>query len=82
MWAWIDLFFRKMLGLTFSSKFYWGSYIYPVAKTASKKIEVLIRFVKFRSPEFPLYLYKSTVIPYMEYCFHVWAGARNCYLKL
>ena len=28
----------KMLGLTFSFKLDWGSYIYPVAKTAFKKI--------------------------------------------
>ena len=28
----------KMLGLTFSSKLYWGSYVASIAKTASKKI--------------------------------------------
>ena len=31
----------KMLGLTFSSKLDWDSYIIPIAKTASKKIGVL-----------------------------------------
>ena len=31
----------KMLGLTFSSKLDWGSYIIPIAKTASKKIRAL-----------------------------------------
>ena len=36
----------------------WGSYIYSVAKTASKKIGALIRSVNFLSPEFALYLYK------------------------
>ena len=30
----------KMLGLTFSSKLDWGSYIISIAKTASKKIEL------------------------------------------
>ena len=29
----------KMLGLTFSSKLDWGSYIISIAKTASKKLE-------------------------------------------
>ena len=29
----------KMLGLTFSSKFGWGSYIISVAKTAPRKLE-------------------------------------------
>ena len=29
----------KMLGLTFSSKFDWGSYIISITKTASKKID-------------------------------------------
>ena len=33
----------KMLGLTFSSKFDWGSYIISIVKNASKKIGALIR---------------------------------------
>ena len=72
----------KMLWLTFSSKLDWGSYIISIAKTASKKIGVLIRSMKFLSPEVALYLYKSTIRPCMEYCCHVWAGAPSCYLEL
>ena len=45
-----------MLGLTFSSKIDCGSYIISIAKTASKKIGVLIRSMKFLSTEGPLYL--------------------------
>ena len=36
-----------MLGLTFSSKLDWGSNIISIAKTASKKIGVLICSMKF-----------------------------------
>ena len=72
----------KMLGLTFSSKLDWGSYIVSIAKTASKKIGALIRSMKFLSPEVALYLYKSTIQPCMEYCCHFWAGAPSCYLEL
>ena len=71
-----------MLGLTFSSKLDWGSYIISIVKTASKKIGALIRSMKFLSPEVALYLYKSTIRPCMEYCCHVWAGAPSCYLEL
>ena len=71
-----------MLGLNFSSKLDWGSYIVSIVKTASKKIGALIRSMKFLSPEVTLYLYKSTIRPSMEYCCHVWAGAPSCYLKL
>ena len=60
----------KMLGLTFSSKLDWGSYIISIAKTASI------------SPEVALYLYKSTIRPCMEYCCHIWAGVPSCYLDL
>ena len=66
-----------MLGLTFSSKLDWSSYIVSIPKTASKKIGALIR-----STEVALYLYKSTIRPCMEYCCHVWAGAPSCYLEL
>ena len=46
----------KMMGLTFSSKLDWGSYIISITKTASKKIGALIRSMKFLSPEVALYL--------------------------
>ena len=55
----------KMLGLTFSSKLDWGSYIISIAKTASKKIEALIQSIKFLSPEVALYLIN---LPYP----HLW----------
>ena len=63
----------KMLGLTFSSKLDWGSYI---------KIGAMIRSMKFFSPEVAVYLYKSTIRSFMEYCYHVWAGAPSCHLEL
>ena len=72
----------KMLGLIFSSKLDCGSYIVSVAKTVSKKIEALIRSIKFLSPEVALYLYKSTARLCMKYCCHVWSGAPSCYLEL
>ena len=71
-----------MLGLTFSSKLDWGSYIISIAKTASKKIGTLIHSMKFLSPEVAVYLYKSTIHPCMKYCCHVWAGAPIRYLEL
>ena len=46
----------KMVRLSFSSKWDWGSYIISIAKTASKKIEALIRSMKFLSSEVGLYL--------------------------
>ena len=67
----------KMLGLTFSSKLDWGSYIISIAKTASKKIGALIHCMKLLPPEVALYLYKSTIQPCIEYC-----CATSCYLEL
>ena len=72
----------KMLGLTFYSKLSCCSYIISIAKTASKRIGALVRSVKFLSPDVVLYLCKSTVCLYMEYCCHIWAGAPSCYLEL
>ena len=71
----------KMLGLTFSSKLDWGSYIISIAKTASKKTEALIRSMKVLSPEVALYVYKSNIHLCMEYCCHVWACAPSCCLE-
>ena len=41
----------------------WGSYIFSMATTASKKIGALICSMKFLSPEVALYLCKSTIQP-------------------
>ena len=71
----------KMLGLTISSKFDWGSFIISIAKTASKKIGTLICSMQFLSMV-ALYLYKSTIRPHLRYCCQVWAGAPRCYLEL
>ena len=54
----------KMLGLNFSSKLDWGSYIISIAKTASKKIGALLHSMKFLSSEVALYCYKSTIRPF------------------
>ena len=58
-----------MLGLTFSSKLDWGSYVISITKTAFKKIGVLIRSMRFLSPEVALYRY-------------VWAGVPSLLLLL
>ena len=72
----------KMLGLTFSSKLYWGSYITFIAKTASKKIGTLVHSMKFLFPEAPLYLYKSIIRPHIVYYCHILAGDPSCYLEM
>ena len=61
----------KMLGLTFSSKLDWGSYIISITESVSKKIGALIHSITFLSSEVALYLYQSTICPCMEYCCHV-----------
>ena len=71
-----------MLGLTFSSKLDWGSYMTSIVKAAPKKIGALICSMKFVFPEVALYLCKSTRRLCMEYCCHIRAGAPSCYLEL
>ena len=78
-----ETFSFKMLGLTFSSKLDWDSYIISTAKSASTKIGALIRSMIFLSLEVALYLYKSNIQPCMECCGHVMSRhAPSCYLEL
>ena len=51
----------KMLEYFFSSKLDRGSCVISIAGTASKKIEALLRSMKFLSIDVTLYLYKSTL---------------------
>ena len=71
----------EITGSTFSSKLDWGSYIISIVKTAFEKIRGLIGSMKFLSPEVALYLYKSTILPCMKHCCHIWAGAPSCYFE-
>ena len=71
-----------MLDLALFSKLDSGSFIISIAKTASKKIGAFIHSMKVLSPEVALYLYKSTIRPFMEYCCYIWANAPSCYLEL
>ena len=66
----------------FSSKLDRDLYTISITETASKKIGALICSMKFISPEVALYLYKSVMHPYMEYCCHILSGAPGCYLEL
>ena len=61
----------KMLGLSFSFKLDWGSYLISIGKTAFKKIGAFICSMKFLSPEVALDIFKSTIQPCMKYCCHV-----------
>ena len=71
MSKWVSLFLKNNDFLSywgsFFSKFDWGSCIISITKTTSKKIEALIRSLKFLSPEFSLYICKSTTRPFLEY---------------
>ena len=59
----------------------WGSHIISIAKTASKKIDVLTCSMKFLSSWVALYLHKSTIILHEIFC-HVWGDGPGSYLKL
>ena len=59
-----------------------GSYPTSIAKIYSKKVGGFIPSMKFFYPGAALYLYKSTIRPYMENCCHVWAVPPSCYLEL
>ena len=72
----------KMLGLSFSFELNWGSHGVSISKTTSKKIGTMIHSMKFHSPKFGLYLYKSTIRSCMEYCCNVWADALSCYSEM
>ena len=70
----------KTSELSFSSKLDWGSYVASIAKTASRKIGALIRFIFFFS--WGCSSYKSLIRPWLEYCYHVWATGPSSYFDM
>ena len=58
----------------------WKLYIIQsIAKAASRKVGSLYSAQRFLTPESILYLYKSTILPCMENCSHIWGGAPRSY---
>ena len=70
------------MGLSFSSKLDWDSYIVSITKSTSEKIGALVHFMKFLSLEVALYLHKCTTRLCVEYCCKVLTGAPDCCLEL
>ena len=60
--------FFKILSLSFSTKFDWGSYSIPIAQDYFQKSVGLICSVKFLFSEVGHYLDKSNIQPCMIYC--------------
>ena len=65
----------RLLGLTSTRSMDWKPYIQSIPKGASRKVGSLYRAQRFLTPESILYLYKSTIWPYMGYCSHILGGA-------
>ena len=83
MWKWPGLFLRKNCllrcwGWPSLLNWIWALILCLLLKLSPTKLICSIKF----SPELVLYLYKFTIQPCMEYCWHVWAGAHSCYLEL
>ena len=86
MWKWMGLFLRK------KSSWCWGWLSLPnwigfltlslLLKLPPRILEPWFVLRIFPSPEFTLYLGKSTIRPCMEYCCCIWAGAPSCCLDL
>ena len=70
----------SILGPHFS--FYASITFFEKRKTLFQKMEIWICSIKFHSPKFGLCLYKSTMLPCMEYCGHACAVALYCYLDM
>ena len=56
--------------------------LYLLLKLPPRILEPWFVLRIFPSPEFSLYLGKSTIRPCMEYCCRIWAGAPSCCLDL
>ena len=70
------------LGLSLSSNLTWKTHIHSLAKHASQKLGFLARARGFFSSSHLLSIYKSQILPSLEYCSHVWGGAPKSTLCL
>ena len=68
--------FVKDLGITFSSDGNFTQHIYHVAKKARSQADWILRTIRTRKITPMLTLYKSLVIPLLEYCCQLWSPWR------
>ena len=62
--------------------FHGNEYIETFVKSMAMKVSSLYGSRKFLSSLSILYLYKSAIQPFMEYCCHIWGGFPNSSLRL
>ena len=70
----------SILGVNINSRLSWKSHIVEISKAASKKLGVLFRCKSFFSSEQRYQLVKTTILPSLEYCCHIWGGSPSTYL--
>ena len=87
MWKWIDLFLRKIhllrcLGCLSLLNWIGALTLSLSLKLPPRKLKPWFVLWSFFLLTLFLYLCKSTIRPFIEYCCHVLAGALSCYLEL
>ena len=62
----------RYLGVTVTSTLSWSQHIKDTTKTAKRQIGLLHRSLNQATPQARLAIYKSTIVPKLEYCASVW----------
>ena len=70
------------LGISLSSYLTWKTHIHSLAKHVSQRLGFLARARGFFSSSHLLTVYKSQILPSIEYCSHIWGGAPKSTLCL
>ena len=63
----------KYLGVVISSKLQWNDHIHYISSKARKRLGFMYRNLQNASIAAKLHLYKSSVLPILDYCCCVWA---------
>lgn len=71
----------KFLGVIIDNKLNWSRHIDYIANKISKGIGIILKARKVFDRDTLLSLYNAMILPYFNYCIHVWGNACEKYMK-
>ena len=71
----------KFLGVIIDNNLKWSAHIQYISRKISKGIGVMVKARKVFERNTLLSLYNSLILPYLNYCIHVWGKAYNTHLN-
>ena len=69
-----EVTYTKFLGVILDNNLTWKKHVHHTASKIAKCIGVICKARQYLNNDYLINLYHAFMLPYMNYCIHVWGG--------